>query len=139
MRHPHPREVYAIYPLDENGNIAGVYVGSSGDMENRFSVHLTSRGKFQSELHNLMRQNGFTFQILDHIPNEEKNHIEYDWIDFFSHIDIRLFNERKYYGNHKGNSQNIFGQSAQPYWNGNSVVINVLPNRTRIYPSGRCE
>lgn len=130
--HSYPRLVYALYPFDENGLIAGVYVGSAHDLEKRIGTHLTNHGGNQLELHELMRNNGFSFQILDFVPNRTLSHIEYDWIDFFSRVNLRLFNERKW----DGDARNIYQMSTHPYWNGKSVTQMVMPHQTRIFPSG---
>jgi len=77
-----PRYVYAIYPLDGSGDIAGVYVGTTSNIRCRIKNHISTKGQ-QTELHKMMRENGFMYQIVETISEYEDRHLEYDWIDFF--------------------------------------------------------
>lgn len=95
----YPKEVYLIFPFDENGNAAGVYVGASSWVEERIRNHLYS-GKSepdnQKEAHLLMKENGFSYTVVDTIEDFNETHIEYDWIDFFlKNTDLRVFNSLK--------------------------------------------
>ena len=81
----YPKKVYALFPYDEQGNIAGVYVGSSWKPKERVRIHKNTpngKGK-QDRLHALMRTNGFSYLIIDEIPTCNDTYIEFDWIDFF--------------------------------------------------------
>lgn len=81
----YPKKVYALFPYDDEGKVAGVYVGVSQNLKNRMRVHKnTQNGKGkQDRLHELMRRNGYTFKIIDEVRRWEDGHIEYDWIDYF--------------------------------------------------------
>ena len=86
--------VYAIYPFDSNGNFSFVYVGSSSNPKRRIEIHVNNRQENdpQKELHELMRENGFTYQILEVTENAEA---EYNWIDFFvKKTNLTVFNTR---------------------------------------------
>lgn len=91
----YPKKVYALFPYDENGNIAGVYVGAAKSPERRMKGHRYSKdglGK-QDELHQLMRKNGYTYAVVDEIDHWINNHIEYDWLDFFvKKTNLKIFN-----------------------------------------------
>lgn len=96
----YPREVYLIFPFDEQGKIAGVYVGSSCCVSTRIYGHLTIKGYDtcgeQKELHELMRKNGFAYEVVDKIDKWQNSYIEYDWVDFFlNNYEIRVFNSHK--------------------------------------------
>lgn len=125
----YPRHVYAIYPYDESGEIAGVYVGSTSKLVKRINAHLTEKKGSQEELHDLMRENGFTFQILDYIRDYSDVHVEYDWVDFFEHTDIKVFNRKT---KNKGYMVDIFQKDAYPRWNGKSVVMVMKPELEAI-------
>lgn len=90
-----PRTIYAIFPKDENGNIAGVYVGSTfTGLRHRIAVHLGKKSSHQKELHNLMRTNGFVYQSLETRVFPEDFDLEYDWIDYFlKKTNLRVFNK----------------------------------------------
>lgn len=95
----YPREVYLIFPYDEFGNVAGVYVGSSSWVEERIRRHLYDfNNEFinQRELHELMRKNGFALAVVDNIENYKESYTEYDWVDYFRNFyDMRIFNSAK--------------------------------------------
>ena len=91
-----PRKVYAIFPLNENGEIAGVYVGSSANVKERIKHHLQTYGMNQNELHELMRKNGYMYCLLNSILEHKESHFEYDWIDFFDKCtSLRVFNNQR--------------------------------------------
>lgn len=92
-----PRYVYAIYPYDSEGNFAGVYVGQSEDVEKRITGHIyTSSHSAQDELHQLMKENGFEYEVLDVIRGEYELDIEYKWINHFSTFKgLQVFNARR--------------------------------------------
>lgn len=92
----YPKEVYLIFPYDENGIIAGVYVGSSCFVSFRIAEHrytTENRKDDQKELHKLMRDNGFTYLIVDEIKSWHESFTEYDWVDYFAkNYNIKIFN-----------------------------------------------
>lgn len=89
-----PRKVYVILPLNADGIFAGIYVGSSCNPEKRLENHLNDFCIQQKELHDLMRDFGFEAYVLDTIDTFSERHVEFDWIDLFSHIvpDLKIFN-----------------------------------------------
>lgn len=95
----YPRQVYLLFPYDEFGDIAGVYVGSSHNVARRMDYHFSDRStKFrkQRNLHKLMRDNGFSYVVVDTIENEDFSYIEYDWVDYFlQNFNVRVFNSKK--------------------------------------------
>ena len=97
--------VYAIFPKDKDGDIAGVYIGSTfGKLELRIKNHLRFDKKpNQKELHNLMKNNGFIYQSLESKLEWRNRSLEYDWVDYYRQkTNLRVFN--KYFG--KGNYKN---------------------------------
>ena len=125
----YPREVYAIYPYSDQGGVAGVYVGSAHDVHSRFKGHLTSKTG-QTELHDLMRRNGFTFQLLGTIKDYSESNLEYDWIDFFKKSGANVFNAYI----REGNSKNVYSKFSKPFWNGQSVVWTLKPKERITHP-----
>lgn len=93
----YPRKVYAIFPYDENHHIAGVYVGSTWNVEERIRCHKGDhKSLHMAELHDLMRRHGFIYKVMDEIKEWKDCHIEYDWIDYFmKKTDLKVFNYRK--------------------------------------------
>lgn len=91
------KTVYAIFPYDEHGKIAGVYVGVTADkIKRRMNNHLRcySAKHGQKELHDLMRKNGFHYVVLAHVDYRERL-VEYDWIDYFNKMtDVHVFNDK---------------------------------------------
>lgn len=91
-----PRTIYAIYPKDEQGNIVGVYVGStSRPLEKRIRGHLccASECPKQKMLHELMKKNGYILQKLEVFNKFQDRHLEYDWVDYFiKKTDLEIFN-----------------------------------------------
>lgn len=89
-----PLTIYAIFPKDENGNIAGVYVGSTFvPLKHRIAEHLRDKSH-QQELHNLMNDNGFIYQSLETMVTRGNHGLEYDWIDYYlKKTDLRVFNK----------------------------------------------
>ena len=89
------KKVYALFPFDEDGEIAGVYVGSSQNPLTRVRSHKNTQdghGK-QDVLHELMRENGFTYIFVDDIKTFKDAHVEYDWIDYFiKQTNLTVFN-----------------------------------------------
>ena len=105
-----PKSVYVIFPHDDSGSIAGVYVGASGNASERIKMHLNDRHS-QKELHDLMRRNGFEWFVVDSIENPSDLHLEFDWMDFFKqNTQLHLFNERTQY--HKPNWRRIGGEAS---------------------------
>lgn len=117
-----PRQVYAIYPYNEQGEVAGVYIGSSQNVRERFGNHLSSKHT-QDELHRLMNEFGYTFQVLDTEHNYDETQLEYDWIDFFIKSKAKVFN--KY--TRDGNQENVQTKFIKPFWNGKGVVWKMKP------------
>ena len=95
----YPKEVYLIFPYDEDGIIAGVYVGSSCSVSWRIAEHYyatENRQDNQKELHKLMRDNGFTYLVVDKIKSLHESFTEYDWVDYFAkNHNIKIFNSSK--------------------------------------------
>lgn len=91
----YPKKVYALFPYDENGDVAGVYVGSTHDPEERMRIHKNTpkgHGK-QDDLHELMRRNGFFYVVVDEYSHCSNSHIEFDWLDYFlKRTNLRVFN-----------------------------------------------
>lgn len=89
-----PRYVYAIYPYNQNGQYAGVYVGSTKDVRERIRLHLAKKKEDpQQELHDLMRQNGFEYEILDEVKGMSERDAEYKWVHHFLKFGvIQVFN-----------------------------------------------
>lgn len=86
---------YAIFPLDKNGNVAGVYVGSTGCIKQRITGHIASKKVDpQRELHNLMRENGFKVIELYKVDKYENRWLEAVWMDIFSkYTNLKVFNQ----------------------------------------------
>lgn len=81
----YPKKVYVLFPHNDEGMIAGVYVGSSENVKERIRGHKNTHdghGK-QDELHNLMRRNGYTYFVVDEISEWRESYIEFDWMDYF--------------------------------------------------------
>lgn len=90
----YPKSVYVIFPHDASGQVAGVYVGSSGNAAKRIEIHVRNFHS-QTELHDLMRKNGFDWFVIDCIHDSSEKHLEYDWIDFFKKKTcLHLFNAK---------------------------------------------
>lgn len=121
-----PKQVYAIYPRDEQGNVAGVYVGSANDVNARFIGHMADH-KCQKELHDMMRHNGFTFQILGVENGYDETHLEYDWVDFFKKSGAHVFNQFI----KGGNADVVCSGFSKPIWNGQGVVWEVKPREKK--------
>ena len=87
--------VYGIFPYDDTGKVAGVYVGiTEGDVNRRMTNHLRNYNSKHGlrDLHELMRTNGFHWVILATVDYKERC-VEYDWIDYFSKkTDLKVFN-----------------------------------------------
>ena len=113
-----PRIVYAIYPHDENGNIVGVYVGSTHDLKRRLQIHMadrTTKGE-QVTLHNLMRENGFDYQKLDTINEFKERHLEYDWIAYFKEkTNLKVLNRIEGKSLNHRNCNETFGNKESVY------------------------
>lgn len=115
----YPRKVYVIYPLDENGEIIGAYVGSSFDVEYRIKSHLYEVGTDSlPELHKAMKENGFRFETFNDIHNTDENHFEYDWMDFYIKNGIKVFNSQM----GSGNCERLETSYGRPVWLGKGVV-----------------
>ena len=120
----YPKTIYAIYPYDENGEVAGVYVGSSEMVKTRILAH-RSNVRTQLELHELMRKNGFTFQMLGVINDYEESHLEYDWAEFFTCMGLKVFNTLKY---KNVNWKRLITDYSVPVWNGKGVTYRLRPD-----------
>lgn len=136
-----PAQIYAIYPLNKDGKIAGVYVGRTNDVLHRLYQHTTPRnGKDnQEEFHSLMRENGFYYQVLDDVKVFAEGHLEKDWIKFFEMQDVKLFNKAQTTGYKTqkgeakgGNAENLIRKQKDslvrfsvPHWTGAGVVWRV--------------
>ena len=140
-----PAQIYAIYPLDGEGNIAGVYVGMTSDIQTRIYQHtIPKTNDVQDEFHSLMRENGFYFQVLDVVKELKDRHLEADWINFFELQDIKLFNKAKTKGyklprckSPGGNAQNLIREWNRnltkffvPHWGGAGVIWQVKTSPT---------
>jgi hypothetical protein len=89
------RFLYAIFTLDENHKVNGVYVGSANEIKLRIDNHLGNKreecGK-QKELHDIMRTGAFVVRELNKV-NHETSWKEYDWIRFFrDYTNLKIFN-----------------------------------------------
>lgn len=92
-----PRYIYAIYPHDENGDYAGVYVGITSNVKRRLQIHLKDLYCHPNsvELHRLMKNNGYSYQTIDDVQSNDDTYLEYDWIDFFrAKTDLHIFNTK---------------------------------------------
>lgn len=89
------KKVYALFPYDKDGKIAGVYVGSTRQPAERMRIHKNTpngHGK-QDELHELMRTNGFYYVVVDEYKSCFESYIEFDWLDFFiKRTKLKIFN-----------------------------------------------
>lgn len=93
----YPRWVYAIFPHGENGNTVGVYVGASAKPIERIRNHENSASEetpLTKELHRLMRENGFHYFILDEIKSHKDKNREYEFIQMFMSIQMKVFNTK---------------------------------------------
>lgn len=121
-----PVYVYAIYPFNENGDYAGVYVGATEKLKERLRVHRNNKQAQdkQSELHSLMREHGYTYQILEIITDYKDAHLEYDWIDFFEkQTSLKVFNTRKVYTpDYKNCTSRFSGAVGRPVFVKGGVV-----------------
>ena len=89
-----PKKIYAIFPYGGDGRIAGVYVGVTKNIKTRMANHFYDCSSLQPELHNLMRENGFSYLVLGEVPHYRDGYLEYDWIDFFlKRTNLRVFNK----------------------------------------------
>ena len=97
-----PMYGYAIFPYDDNGEIAGVYVGCTHNLVMRMNSHRNAPPKndTQRELHALMKRNGYEVIQLFEVEVKER-FLEYLWIDIFDRYSkYRVFNKAKgLYGN----------------------------------------
>lgn len=136
-----PAQIYAIYPLNKDGSIAGVYVGRTGDLHQRLYLHTTPKKNDdkQEEFHSLMKENGFYYQVLDDVKVFAERHLESDWINFFEMQDVKLFNKAQTTGYKmskgeakSGNAENLIRKQKDslirfsvPHWTGEGVVWRV--------------
>ena len=94
----YPRYGYAIFPYDENGDIAGVYVGSSCNVTKRVNGHMATKtnNDAQKELHELMRKNGYGVVELYVAYKRNDSFKEYMWMDIFiKYSKYKVFNKVK--------------------------------------------
>ena len=136
-----PSKVYVIYPLNDACEIAGAYVGMTRDVYARMLLHLQNRAKGnQSELHEMMRDNGFYYQILGDVKNMDDVHLEADWIAFFEKEGVKTYNYAKIKGNKTSRGEYKGGDSSNliqmvdnrcrrvivPCWGGSGVVWRLV-------------
>lgn len=114
-----PRVVYAIYPLNENGKIAGVYVGSTFDFKRRAYLHMHKNPASRQPFQELMIKNGFYYQTFNIINSFDEAHLEYDWMDFFKKNGVVVFNQRTDF--HSPDYRRITEPSI-PKWTGEGVI-----------------
>ena len=115
------RYVYAIYPYDENGQIAGAYVGITGNLKERMYLHRNNRDSRdkQSALHKLMREHGYCFQILEVCNKVIDRCVEYDWIEFFAGQEVHVFNIQH---GKNANQERLIKKYGKPIWTGGGVA-----------------
>ena len=90
----YPKKIYAIFPYESNGKVAGVYVGITNNLKIRIANHFYDHSSCQPELHDLMRKNGYSYLVLGEISRYKDGYLEYDWIDFFSKkTRLKIFNK----------------------------------------------
>ncbi len=89
-----PRYVYAIYTHSDDGKL-GVYVGSSAYPNIRIESHKYDLYANDECLSHCMRKNGYDSRMLDVINNEDEACLEYDWIDFYDRLNVRVFNKMR--------------------------------------------
>lgn len=128
----YPKLIYAIYPKKQNGDIAGVYVGSTSHLNVRITGHLRSQSPEQSEFHKLMNENGYSVQILGQILDRDEAHLEFDWIDFFDKLtDLHVFNIDRWL---KQSFRNCFIQCERlgdPFFDGHAIMFRKLSEETK--------
>ena len=102
--------IYAIFPKDKDGNVAGVYVGSThGTLKERINMHLIDKHPSQKELHELMKTNGYIYQSLESRVGWGNRDLEYDWVDYYlKKSNLRVFN--KYLGIHRDYRNCCYGR-----------------------------
>lgn len=127
--------VYAIYPKDENGNIAGVYVGSTVDIKMRINAHKNLKVKRkandpQYELHQLMRDNGFSYEVLDTITDDCEDYKEYKWMEVLSKKYPKVFN--KYLGIEYEGKVDDIGNKIYQYLVQHDILVYELVKETQI-------
>lgn len=125
--------VYAIYPFDKDKHIAGVYVGSSYDVEKRIKLHKCNhRNDPQAELHALMRVNGFDYEVLDTMNGSEEFYKEYKWIEILSKRYPKVFNH--YLGTGFPGKKHGIGNRIDKYLTQNNIFVYELAMTTGIKP-----
>ena len=89
------RFIYAIFTLDENKTVTGVYVGSTNDIKSRIEGHLSRKKPIcekQDELHEIMRTGAFVVKSLGMVQYKDR-WVEYDWIRFFrDYTNYKVYN-----------------------------------------------
>lgn len=89
------RFIYAIFTLDENKKITGVYVGSTNDIGKRIDGHLADKYnpcEKQKELHDIMRTGAFIVRELNKVDYKNRWR-EYEWMRFFmDYTDLKIYN-----------------------------------------------
>lgn len=114
------KKIYAIYPYNKDGEICGVYVGMTHDIYERMQNHYHNQTETQKELHTLMRENGFHYQILQEVESRDDEYKEFDWMDFFkTQTNIRLFNNRL---GKRADFRRIETLNTKPIWNGGGIA-----------------
>lgn len=84
-------KIYALYPLDENKRIAGVYVGTTSDVKRRMKEHVYSNTFWIGN----KPATDFVYQVLDETDDPR---LEYDYIDLLGMTGLPLLNKK--IGNH---------------------------------------
>lgn len=95
-----PKHIYAILPYDDDGKISSVYIGSAEDVGARIKSHLyESKNDAYSDLHDLMRKNGFEIFVIDEM-DLNTSWREYMWAKYFhDRGKLKVFNKKI---SHKG-------------------------------------
>lgn len=90
-----PRDVYLIFTYNNDGNVNGVYVGSSTNVVNRLKQHIfCGKNDHQKDLHSYMKTGNYFCIVVDSFDHVSS--IEYEWIRFFEQMTkIPVFNISK--------------------------------------------
>ena len=90
------RFLYAIFTLNKEKKVNGVYVGSANDIGKRISSHLNPKKEQYNEriaeLHRIMNEGNFLVRPLNSVNYKERWQ-EYDWIRFFrDYTNLKVYN-----------------------------------------------
>jgi len=88
--------LYAIFTLDAEKQVDGVYIGSTNDLAQRIRGHFknknTEKIEAQRELHDRMRAGDYVIRRLNSVSFQERWQ-EYDWIRFFrDYTPLKIYN-----------------------------------------------